>query len=475
MFKMAHKKNVVLFITDGQRADALGCYGNRILRTPNIDAFAAQGVLFRQAFASHSVCMPTRASIFTGRYPHIHGVWANGVALRKSELTLAEVLRRNGYATGAAGKLHFEPQQAYSQQIAPVISGQEPYYGFEEVHLSENYQGQEYLDFIDRHFPELSQQARRREPLPEEAHELQWITDKAIEFIQRHTRAQQPFFCCCSYHELIPPCHPPLPFCGLYAPSDMPVPELRESDLATRPPFYRQCYEGYVAKGLQPDEAAIRRTTAAYYDQAGFIDKQFGRLVAALKEAEVWENTIVVFTTDHGLALGDHYQWQHGPFLFDQVINVPLIWRAPAVTAPGNASAALVEQVDIMPTIIDLCGLPPPAGMQGATLLPIIRQEAGAVGKESVLIQERQAPDLKLRGVDPQSVTQYGLRTKDWKLIHYPNCSYGELYDLRNDPGEFENRWADPGYSAQRHELEHRLRERLAGAADPLPDRHFDW
>jgi len=135
----------------------------------------------------------------------------------------------------------------------------------------------------------------------------------------------------------------------------------------------------------------------------------------------------------------------------------------------------LVESVDIMPTVLDLCGVAAPLGVQGCSLASLINAEPNARGKESVLLQERQAPDLSARGLDPESVTQIGLRTEDWKLIHYPSCPYGELYDLLNDPGEFNNLWAEPDYAAQRRQMEFLLMERLMNAQDPLPERHHDW
>jgi arylsulfatase A-like enzyme len=255
----------------------------------------------------------------------------------------------------------------------------------------------------------------------------------------------------------------------------MTVPDLREDDLAKKPAFYRHCYEGYCANGRQPDEPELRRIIASYYDQARFIDKQFGRLVAALKALGVWDDTVVLFTSDHGLSLNDHWQWRHGPFLFDEVINVPMIWRAPGTTSPAQTSDEMVEQVDIMPSVLDLCGVAIPHGVQGTSLVPLLAGAPGARGKESVLVQERQAPDLAARGLDPDSVTQIGIRTGDWKLIHYPGCPYGELYDLQGDPGEFDNLWADPGYAGKRHELETLLLDRLYEAGDPPPVRHWEW
>ena len=490
------RPNILLFIVDGLRTDFVGCMeGPRFSRpnfgaTPNTDAFAASGVTFSQAFCVHSVCMPTRASIATGRYPHIHGVWANGVRLRDSEVTLAQTLSDAGYATCASGKIHHEPQQPY-RPLAPSITG--PYYGFQEVHLSENHLGADYMRFIEERHPDLKDRALTRDRIPEEAHDLTWITDQAIGFIEREAQGARPFFCQCSFHELIPPCTPPPNYTGLYDPADMTVPEFRQDDLDRKPPWYRQCYEGYVANGRQPDEATLRRYLAGAYDQLRFVDHQFGRLLGALEQAGVADNTIVLFTADHGLALNDHWQWRHGPFLFDEVINVPQIWRLPGVSGMGSAPCgrasapppgtdpAMVEQVDIVPTLLEQCSVAIPPGVQGRSLLPLLRGEDGACGAEAVLIQERHAPDLVARGLDEHLVWQVGIRTSDWKLIHYTEYRDagdrfgGELYDLRNDPGEFVNLWPESDYLATRRELEALLMERLAATQDPLPVNEYHY
>lgn len=197
--------------------------------------------------------------------------------------------------------------------------------------------------------------------------------------------------------------------------------------------------------------------------------------MSALKDLGLWDDTLILFTADHGLSLNDHWQWRHGPFLFDQVINVPMIWRVPGLTRPGISTAELIESVDILPTVLEWCGVPCPPGAQGQSLMPLIFAQPGARGRESVLVQERQAPDLAARGLDPNSVTQVGVRTHDWKLIHYPGCPHGELYDLKNDPGEFTNLWADPGCRARRAELERLLLDRILASQDPLPLRQYEW
>jgi len=151
-----------------------------------------------------------------------------------------------------------------------------------------------------------------------------------------------------------------------------------------------------------------------------------------------------------------------------------MIWRVPDGVS-GGVSTELVEGVDVMPTILELCGVDAPPGVQGRSIAPLLKGEEGAGGRESVLMQEREAPDLAARGLDPNSSTQWAERTEDWKLIHYPGEEFGELYDLRNDPGEFDNLWADPGREAQRLEMERLLLDRIAQSRDPLPVREYDW
>ena len=133
---------------------------------------------------------------------------------------------------------------------------------------------------------------------------------------------------------------------AVYDPADMTVPELRQDDLDRKPPWYRQCYEGYVANGRQPDEPTLRRYIASAYDQLRFVDHQFGRLLAALDQAGVADNTLVLLTADHGLSLNDHWQWRHGPFLFDQVINIPQIWRLPSVSGQTGVAGLQVALTD---------------------------------------------------------------------------------------------------------------------------------
>ena len=150
-----------------------------------------------------------------------------------------------------------------------------------------------------------------------------------------------------------------------------------------------------------------------------------------------------------------------------------MVWRAPRAGTAGTVTNALVEGVDIMPTLLDLCGVACPTGVQGRSLVPLLAGAPAAEDKESVLVQERQAPDLAARGLDPEATTMVGVRTSEWKLVHYPGQPFGELYNLRDDPGEFRNLWADA--PAPRREMEHLLMERWLASQDPLPVRTHEW
>jgi arylsulfatase A-like enzyme len=400
-------------------------------------------------------------------------------------LTLPEALRRAGYATAACGKIHFEPQQAYLPQrqelsdgargLVPRLEAPElPYYGFTDVHCSENLLGEAYVDFIEREAPDMLDRVLSRRGVPEAIHELTWITDRAVDFVRRQSRAGTPFFLHCSFHELSPPCTPPAGFEGITDPDSVRLPPLRQDDLDAKPDWYRRCYEGYVSRGIQPDASRLRLAIASCHDQMRFIDRQFGRLLQVLDDLGIRDDTVVLYTADHGLSLNDHWQWRHGPFLFDEVIRVPMIWHVPGTSCGGHRAEALVEQVDIMPTVLDLCGAERPPGLQGQSLTPVFDAPETPGDRDSVLIQERHAPDLRVRGVDPSGITQVGLRTREWKLISYVGLRDGELYNLDDDPGEFRNLWGEPGCAGRRAELEALLRDRLY-ATSPFPPCPYAW
>jgi len=159
--------------------------------------------------------------------------------------------------------------------------------------------------------------------------------------------------------------------------------------------------------------------------------------------------------------------------LYDPVINIPMVWRVPG--QGRRVVEELVETVDIMPTLLDLASAPQPPGIQGRSMKPLLLGEAGAKGKDCVLAEDTESPELLARKVDPTGFKIKAIRTKDWKLIHYSSAPYGELYNLKNDPDEFENLWSRPQYRETRREMERLLLGKLLDTEDLLPQRKYEW
>jgi arylsulfatase len=449
-------RNLLLIVVDGQRSEMMGCAGNGLLRTPHIDALARRAVRFENSFTAHSVCMPSRASILTGRYPSVHGTFSNGVPLRSSEVTLARICEDHGYATAAIGKLHLLPlAQPGSQDGA---TGTSSYFGFRETHLSANRPGPEFAAYLRDH---------------PEATDVEWIAGRASDFLERAARGSAPFFAQVSFKNLSPPDASPAEFRRMYDPAAMPPPKRREGELNAKPPHYRTVYEHQRTTGWYPDDTRYRELMAAYYGEMSFIDQQIGRLLDKLESLGLRDRTMVVLTADHGLCLGDHWIWRHGPWLYDQVIRVPLLIAMPGVQG-GRVAGQLVESVDILPTVLDWLGLPKPAGAQGQSLRPLLAGEAAAWSKDTMWVDDRESPELEFHGVPARGFRVMALRSKDWKYVHYAGQPLGELYDLRNDPDEFDNLWSDPARRRLRDECRDRLLERILAGADPLPVRKFN-
>ena len=478
----------ILFITADQlRKDALGCYGNAAIQTPTIDRLAEQGVRFDQTFAAYPVCAPNRASIVTGRYPSVHRLGSNGRRLPMDELTLMQVLRDQGYRTYGSGKMHFGPQWQFppdggamidpdpSTAIDPQPAEDEfPWYGFDSVCLTEDHRIGPYGEYLARHgynvWDELHsasypQHATVRSPFPEEHHQTTWITDRAIDYLEGQP-SNQPFFLWASYVHPHHPFNPPAPYDTMYDPKDMPLPVWHEAEVEGWPETYRR---KFFATGGDHEAVGMcnlkdedwQRIKAYYYGMISLIDKNVGRLIDVLKTQGQLENTIVVFTADHGENLGDHRLLFKGT-TYDCVTSVPLIVSGPGIPRSGGTRDLLASSIDIMPTMLDLAGIqiPQPVPMQGVSLVPALSDETYRV-RDALLIEN---------GGIRRSV-----RTRDSLLTWHGTDTRGELYDLMVDPDCFSNLWGKPEMAQRQSELLHLLIQLMAENVDPLPVREGVW
>ena len=474
----------ILFITcDQLRKDALGCYGNETVRTANIDRLARQGVRFERVFAALPVCAPNRASMATGRYPSVHGLRTNGTVLPHTELTLMEVLRGAGYATYGTGKMHFGPQWKFPPDGSPLKdpkpelavnpqpqSREMPWYGFEKVQITEDHRVGPYADYLrehgfdswaDPHSFSYPQHQCVRSVYPEEHHQTTWVADRSIDFLNEHP-TDQPFFMWTSFVHPHHPFNPPAPYDTMYNPDDMPLPVWDESEVDGWPERYKCKYmatEGsHEAIGMcdLPD-SEWRKIKAYYYGMISLIDKQIGRLVETLRERGLLDNTIILFTSDHGELLGDHHLVFKGVD-YDCVTNVPFIVTLPDKQNSGSVRRQIGSSVDIMPTVLEMAGMDVPVSVQGKSLVPVMKDENAKLYDEAFI---ESVPDT----------TRTTIWTEQARLTWHGKDKHGELYDHRKDPNCFRNLWDDPSSVELKLQMLGRLIDRRSSNFDPVHQR----
>jgi len=461
----AKRPNVLLVMTDQHRADALGCYGNPVIRTPAFDALARGGARFTNCWTQHPVCMPSRASIFTGRYPGVHGVRSNGVPLARHETTLAHALSRLGYRTFGAGKFHFIPH--FKGQLPTMETHPDPYYGFQEFHLGEDQRRGEQALWIERNHPRYA--GKPDHEIPVELHNSYWVASHTIDFLRRRARDSEPFFAFASFVDPHNGYNPPEPYRSMYKPADMPGPVRQPRELEGKPPHMAR-----ISQGQKQLLDNIPYNRAQYYGEVTFIDDSLSRILKALDQYQLRENTLVVFLSDHSDLLGDHHLFFKGPYHYRHCASVPLIVNWPGRVQAGTVIDGIVQEIDVMPTILDLIGVPAVEGVQGRSQKSVLTGSNKDTGYESALIEHAISGVTRDLGDGQQSDASfdlYTLRTSEWRISYYRGKGYGELYDLSADPNEFVNRWADAKFEEIRRKLKDHLLDRVLSTRDPLPAR----
>ncbi|MBL0419093.1 sulfatase-like hydrolase/transferase [Ramlibacter sp. AW1] len=516
------RPNFLVFIVDQLNASHLGCWGNRQIATPHIDALAARGWSAAECHVASPICMPNRASIMTGRMPSAHGVRHNGIPLSLASRTFVELLHEAGYETSLCGKSHLQnitdkkpaphpgrpvygkdaqrpyPGDHRQESIArwredPAFEPALPYYGFGHLDLAIEHgdcpQGH-YRRWLAREHPQalelagpakaiptpeyrLSQVRQAwRTRVPEELHPTAWIADRAIERLQGAAARERPFFVYCSFPDPHHPYTPPGRYWDLYRPEDV---ELPASFHSSEPPPHLAWLRGErdagrAVKDSQACFAATERETreaiALNWGSLSFIDAQVGRVLEALEASGQAGNTVVVFTSDHGEFAGEHQLLLKGSLHYPSLTRTPLIWRDPAAAEGGRRSDALLSSIDISASIFERVGLEPYNGLQGRSFLPLVRQEPGHASREHLLIEEE--GQRTYFGFDGP-VRMRTLLSPTHRLSVYDGAEWGELYDRRADPTESRNLWNDPAQRALRGELLGELARQMLAHADTSP------
>ncbi len=513
---MSRRPNFILFITDQQRADYLGCTGHPVLKTPNIDGIADGGTLWNRFYVSSPVCMPNRASFMTCRMPSSHGVRSNGIPLDRRHVTFVELLRDAGYKTALIGKSHL---QNFSGK-PPILKRPETRAGFhkadgalseavrhdhatydaehpdrEDFETPRPFYGFDHVELVTRHgdrglgayrnwLLEQEPDADRligadnqlphdyvcpqaiRTALPEELYSTTYIAERAAAWLEDNAHEEQPYFLMVSFPDPHHPFNPPGRYWDMYDPADMTTPPAFAANHWQPPPhvdgILKQREAGAAnLKGMGAigaSEREAREAQALTCGMIAMIDDAVGRVrsVAGARDA------VTVFTTDHGDHLGDHRMLFKGAAAYEEVTRVPFIWNDPETAGQGT-NDAIGQTHDIGVTILERARIEPALGMQGRSLL--------AEGRDLAFIQyDHQATNPGL-GHPPRIHT---IRTDRWRLSLIDGVAWGEMYDLQTDPGEFENLWDHPAHSTKRAELLERLARAEIASVDrvPFPTAH---
>ena len=463
--------NVLWICTDQQRYDTIRALGNRHINTPCIDQLAANGVAFTHAFAQSPVCTPSRVAFMTGRYPRTTKCRQNGQALPPNEKLVSRLFADAGYTCGLAGKLHLAT--CANGTVESRIDD-----GYEVFHWSHHPQPDwpenaytQWLHTQGTSWEELyggPSTPYIKHGIPEAYNQTTWCAEMAIQFI--HEQKHRPWFfsfnCFAPHH----PFDPPSEFFTRYNPDDLPLPKSKPNELKTKPTyqqldskFAHNDPDGYdMAEMSDRDRREIK---AAYYAMVELIDKQVGRMLEALQDTGQLDNTIVIFMSDHGEMLGDHGFYLKGPHFYDEAVRVPLIFSWNDRIQSDLKADCLMELIDIAPTLLEASGIDIPDYIQGQSLMPILLGQAPESQHRKYVFSEYYNAWTHKHS--------YGsmLRTRDEKVVVYHGTDQGELYDLKNDPDEFENLWNDRSHTEIKMRLLKACFDASVFTMDPAPPR----
>jgi choline-sulfatase len=479
----AKPKNVLLLMSDAHRPTGLGIMGDPFARTPQLDALARSGVLFEYAFCTNPVCLPSRASLMTGLYTHHHRAYDNGTPWPFELKTWGHYFHKAGYRTAFIGKHHFADSQTHGFDYIESFNDWYAYLGPKlPIRAQECY-----CPMSGGGWPDILPVWRSRDPwkdslawdgrmgsdalgrislLPEEDHFESFVAREAIYFLENYGK-DRPFLLVASFLKPHDPHMPAERFGQLFRPEDMRLPDTwGKVDLSTVPRVIRHDIE--VPRGtpelIDPRMAKVRM--AMYYADLAQMDDALGQVLNPLRDLNLADDTIVLYTADHGEMFGEHGLWLKNNF-YESSVGVPLIFRVPGLTPPNSRSQTPVSQVQVLATLAELCDLEKPSGLDGDSFVSDLRQPS--LTRDTTIYAE-----YNLKTPEPRGMIRRG----DYKYCYYTN-DIAELYDLRNDPKEMHNLALDPKYQRKAEELKaalfarHRLDEEVA--QEPPHDVKWAW
>jgi len=490
------RPNVLWITTDQQHFETLGVVNDEI-DTPNLDRLVEEGTLFDRAYCPNPTCTPTRASMITGQLPSQHGAYSLGTKLPEDEHVVGEDFGDADYETALIGKAHFQPLESTDEyeslEAYPTLQDLEfwaefdgPFYGFDHVELARNHTdeahvGQHYALWMEEQGfdewrdcfrePTGTRAAQRGTwNIPEEYHYDAWIADRTTARLERYAERDSPFFCWASFFDPHPSYLVPEPWSEMYDPEELTVPSKTPGEHDANPPQFRRTQEDdprfpereaadQALHGFHSHvraEEDLAEDVAIYYGMVSMLDTYVGEILDRLEALGLAEETVVVFTSDHGHFYGQHGLTSKGAFHYEDLLRVPTIVRYPGEVPAGRRCSALQSLQDLAPTVLSLCGIEVPRTMTGVDQSSVWLGEEDRV-RDHVVVENNHEPGVLY------CLSYVGER---YKITTYQDESYGELFDLEADPDELHNRWDDPDYRELKTDL---LLELLSAKMDAEP------
>ena len=421
-FPQTRRANLLFLCSDQHQAAASGCYGHAQAQTPHIDEIATQGVRFESAYCQSPVCVPSRGSIITGNYPSRHGAKILQDALSSDARTVAHLFGDHGYSTAAIGKMHFVDESRRHGFAHRVNSA---------THLARLTKREAQAFRADQGAGGGT--SGRPSAMPERLFRDTFYAEEAVRFLREHK--DRPFCLWASFFMPHTPLVPLRKYWDLYEGTNIELPERVPNALETG--FHGHLVRAKERGWYQQTDEELRDAIRGYYGNVSQMDANVGRVFDTLRELGLDQNTVVVYTSDHGEMAGAHRMWtKHN--MYEQSVRVPLIVRTPDHAGGGTAREHIVEQVDLLPTLAELCGLDAPGGLDGRSFAASVRGERHAAREfaysEYYFCRRVFTADDRFVGRPPIIM----VRTDRWKF-NYLSWERSELFDLENDPGEFRN------------------------------------
>lgn len=479
------KKYNVLFITsDQQHFNTIGKF-NPEIKTPNLDRLCETGTYYDKAYTVNPTCTPTRATMITGKYPSQHGAWTLGTKLNEKCTTIGDLMHQNNMKAALIGKAHFQPlnstEEYPSLEAYPILQDlkfwenfKDDFYGFDTVKLTRNHTneahvGQHYAlwlqekgcenwkDYFVAPTGNMPRDKKYAWGIPEEYHYDTWIAEETNKQLEKYKESGDQFMLWASFFDPHPAYFVPDNWVDMYDPDKLTLPTIDPNEMegatefhkltqTRHPDFSKYNPSGEWIHGCScqlKDEKKARKDLAVYYAMVSLMDKYIGKIIDKLEELGMRENTIIVFTTDHGHFMGQHGLHAKGPFMYEDAIKVPYIVSCPGDVPQDKVSHAMQSIVDIPVTFLDYLGIPMPYDWTGKDQREVWEGKKDKVRDHIICEHNHERDTINLRAyVDER-----------YKIVVYENDMYGEMYDLEKDPGEVNNLWGKKEYADLKNEL----------------------